>query len=118
MVLTQSAGQLGSPRSHCAEPALLLPLLGLPDGAQLHSVSRGLTGFPLQRLLDELPEQLSTLAGLAAHGLLQPPQPCQVLALHLAVPGLEVGTLPVGERGERWSGHLVGLELSPQRPEA
>lgn len=31
-------------------------LLDSPDGAQLHTVGRGVAGFPLQRLLDELPE--------------------------------------------------------------
>lgn len=98
----------GDPRS--SEAALPWPPLGSPDGAQLHSIRRGLAGFPLQSLLDELPEQLGALAGLAAHGPLQPPQPRQALALHLAVPGLEVGTLPVGGRGAL-SGHLAGLGL-------
>lgn len=89
--------------------------LGSPDGAQLDTVSRGLAGFPLQRLLHELRQQLGALAGLVPHGLLQPPQPCQVLAFHLAVLGLEVGTLWTG--GVAWSGHLGKLGL-PQRPEA
>lgn len=31
-------------------------LLDSPDGAQLHTVGRGVAGFPLQRLLDEMPE--------------------------------------------------------------
>lgn len=83
--------------------------LGSPDGAQLNTVSGGLAGFPLQSLLDELPQQLGALVGLVPHGLLQPPQACQVLAFHLAVLGLEVGTLWEGEWG--CSGHLVGLGL-------
>lgn len=111
MQCSQSAGSWGP---QVTQP---WPPLGSPDGAQLDTVSRGLAGFPLQRLLDELPEQLGALAGLVPHGLLQPSQPCQVLALHLAVLGLEIGTLWRWGRGGGWSGHLVGLGL-PQRPEA
>lgn len=79
--------------------------LGSPDGAQLDTVSRGLASFPLQCLLHKLHQQLGELAGLIPHGLLQPPQPCQVLAFHLAVLGLEVGTL--------WTGGGGGLVRTP-----
>lgn len=96
------------------QPALAWPLLGSPDGVQLNTVSRGLTGFPLQRLLDELPEQLRALTALVPHGLLQPPQPCQVLALHLAVLGLEVGTLWGWGGGGDWSGHFGQAWLAPK----
>lgn len=108
----QSAGS-GDPQVTQSQPG---PPLGSPEGAQLHTVSRGLAGFPLQRLLDELPEQLGARAGLVPHGRLQPSQPCQALALHLAVPGLEVGTLWRWGQGGGWPGHLVGLG-PPQRPE-
>lgn len=102
----------GDPQVIQSQPCPGQPL-GSPNGAQLDTISRGLAGFPLQCLLDELLQQLGALAGLVPHGLLQPPQACQVLAFHLAVLGLEVGTLWEVEWG--WSGHLVGRGLR-QRP--
>lgn len=105
-----AAGWLAAPGACRPSPAP-----GSPDGAgaEHDAVGRGLAGFPLQCLLDELPQELRALAGLHPQGLLQPPQPCQVLALHPTVLGLEVGALWEAEVG---GGQATWLGLG-QRPE-
>ena len=89
----RAAGWLAAPGACRHSPAL-----GSPDGAgaQHDAFGRGLAGFPLQSLLDELPQELGALTGLHPQSLLQPPQTRQVLALHPTVLGLEVGALREG----------------------
>lgn len=58
--------------------------------------------IPLERLLDEVPHQLSMGAGQARQSLLQLPQHCQVFAFHLAVSCLQAGTLMGKQKGISW----------------
>lgn len=95
----------------------------LPHRVQVQTFFCSLLHIPLERFLDEVPHQLSVGAGQAGHGLLQLPQDRQVFALHLAVSGLQAGTLMGKEEGMSWLTDVLpvlpplsaGLVLTPSK---